>query len=334
MHRMRFVLFISLLVSAGCLERRETITVRPDLSVQIAIDYSGSREDLEGPDAMPSEATGWQVERGSRRQGGEERQVLEATAEFAAGAALPGSYAKTPGPYLEFPTTVQVEKRTGGDLVHFRRVYRPRAFARFHYWNDRIIDDDIKKLAEKPRGDLSENERSTLLRAMAEVEARKRVEIANAAVAASVPTVPQDAWLKARRALLAVFEQIDIEKLASELSRLDEAAGDARISALAESVPADADKAFVEALAEAAKLDDAAVQALRSALATETLRMRVTQSNGSHGFRIALTMPGAVVAHNGDRIEDGAIVWEFMGNAFFDREYELLATARLPRGEP
>jgi len=142
-------LAICSLVFPGCLERKEMITVRSDLSVGIALEYSGTKDELAGPDAMPSDTNGWTIIRSVKKQGNEEKQVVEATAEFAAGAELPGTYAAAPGPFLEFPTDVRVEKREDGDFVSFRRVYRPRAFARFEYWNERFVTDEIKEIAEK-----------------------------------------------------------------------------------------------------------------------------------------------------------------------------------------
>lgn len=323
-------LVLSCLPLAGCLERKETITVRPDLSVSIALEYSGTKDELAGPDAIPSEATGWKIERSVRDALNEEKQhIVEATADFAAGAELPGTYAASPGPFLEFPTEVRIEKRDDGDFVRFRRVYRPRAFARFEYWNDRFVTDEIKQLAEKPADKMSVAEREQILSALANVEAHKRLEIANAAAASALPNLRQDARLLARRALLNVFNRIDLQSLAKDLDGLSELERDKRIAVLSETVPVDAENAFVDALTNAADLNSTDVDRLRRALDDENLRYRVTQSTRSHKFRIGLQMPGEIVAHNGDQTKNGGIIWEFDGKAFGDRAFELLATSKL-----
>ena len=56
---------------------------------------------------------------------------------------------------------------------------------------------------------------------------------------------------------------------------------------------------------------------------------RAREDLADDAFKIAVTMPGAIVGHNGDRIEKGAVVWEFTGEMLRDREIELMVTSRV-----
>ena len=56
----------------------------------------------------------------------------------------------------------------------------------------------------------------------------------------------------------------------------------------------------------------------------------ITEDLADDGFEIAVTMPGAIVGHNGARIEEGAIIWEFTGEMLRDREIELMVTSHVP----
>ena len=56
---------VSIVLLPGCLERRETLTIQPDGSVLVILEFDArSRGELQEGDAIPVLAGGWQI--GSR----------------------------------------------------------------------------------------------------------------------------------------------------------------------------------------------------------------------------------------------------------------------------
>lgn len=319
----------AIFAGSGCLKRHEIIQVRPNGGVSMTLEYSGPKEDLEGPDAMPNADSGWTLKRSIEKSGDEEIHVLKASADFAPERPLPATFGDGNDVVLQFPTKVTRESRADGVFYTFRRTYTPRLYARMQYWNDRYINDDIKQLGDKPSESLSQEERTTLIRAFAEVESHQQLEVLRLAVDAALPNTSQAAWLQARKALLTVYEQFDYARLAETVKGMTEDAANEKIVQVGESIPRDAERAFTRALTTATTLTDVQVAAFRKAIERETLRRKVTDSTRSHAFRIELALPGEIVGHNGDSIEDGRIVWEFDGRAFCDRPFALMAVSRV-----
>ena len=318
-----------LMAGAGCLKRREMIEVRPDGGAAMKLEFEGSQEDLLGPTALPTAADGWRVSRSTGKRADEEVHVYTASADFAPGAVPPAGYGDAGGVHLTFPTEIHREVRPDGVYLRFRRVYEPRPYARTQYWNDRYIDDDIRKISEKPIDSLDQEERTKLLQAFANVQSHQQLEALALAVSAATPDVPIESRLAARARLLDIYERFDYAGLADSIRGLSEDEANAKIVQVGESIPKDADLAYIDTLATTAKLDARQIDALRASLEQERLRRRVTDALRSQSFQIELTLPGEVVASNADQVEDGKLQWEFDGRAFCDRPYELVAISKL-----
>ncbi|MCA9254343.1 MAG: hypothetical protein KDA33_01840 [Phycisphaerales bacterium] len=318
-----------LMAGAGCLKRREMIEVRPDGGAAMVLEFEGSQEDLAGPTALPTAADGWRVSQSKGKRANEDVHIYTASADFAPGAALPSGYGDAGGVHLTFPTEIHREERPDGVYLRFRRIYEPRPYARTQYWNDRYIDDDIRKISEKPIDGLNQDERTKLLHAFANVQSHQQLEALAMAVSAATPDVPIESRLAARARLLDVYERFDYAGLADSIKGLSEEEANAKIVQIGEAIPKDADQAYIDTLATMAKLDAHQLAALRASLEQERLRRRITDASRSQTFQIELTMPGEIVATNADQVEDGGLKWEFDGRAFCDRPYELVAISKL-----
>lgn len=350
----------------GCLKRSERIVVFPDGRVSMTLEYEGKSDELKGPDAMPSKAGGWAISEKTKYndKGEVDGVVLTAKQDFASRAELPSSFApagdENASVALQFPTTVKFETRGDETYVHFRRVYTPRPWSYIQYWEDKYLNDDIKKLSNKEVKELTDSERMQILKAFGAIESHKEAEWAVAALRKVEPSISQDHLLSARSALMATYDGVDWERLASihrrtsegggkdnfmedaaaivhpedeTLKRVREEAANAEFQAEAEKVQAKAKGAFIESLAKSAKLDREKIDALERAFEMEKRRYEITGSVSGHAFGISVAMPGEIVAHNADKIDDdGAAVWEFSGEAFRDRPFELMVTSRMPKG--
>lgn len=314
---------------SGCLERKETVEVQKNGAVKMHLEYSGTEQDLQGPDAMPSSSQGWKITRTTRHERDQDTHVLDASAVFAPGQPLPETFGDAGDVYLMFPTEVRREVRDDGVYYHFHRRYEPRKFAITQYWKDRFIDDDIHKLADKDIQSLTQKERIKLLRAFAQVESHKQLEVIRMAVASALPDISDEAGLKARRALLDVYDRFDYDKLAESIKGMNSDESDKKLEQVGESVPKDARTAFTSTLKKQADLGDAEMKRLNTAIDREKIRQKVTETTRTQTFHIEVALPGEIVAHNGDKVKNGRIVWEFAGNAFCDRPFDLTAVSRL-----
>ncbi|MCH8243377.1 MAG: hypothetical protein IH897_12335 [Planctomycetes bacterium] len=345
MHRNRlikaFLLFgVALPLLGGCLHRKESITISKDGSAVIKLDFDGDLDDLEFGDAMPSSQNGWEVTRSVERQDdGEETHILKATQAFAAGMPLPATFASPTDPdrdlYLRFPTTYRTETRDDGVYHYFHRVYRPRAWAIVQYWEEALIEDRHEELAKKPMEELTAGERQTLFEAFAEVEARKQLEYAKEAVQEAAPLIPSETQLQARRALLDAYGSADLGAIAGRcIDTPDDESRGACFEEETAKLLSDAHDAYVEVLTRVAGLDPTQLASWERAYQRSQRRYELTGMLANHQFEISVSMPGRIVAHNGDQVAENRppvrVEWEFDGQAFRDRPYELVMITKEP----
>jgi hypothetical protein len=321
---------------AGCLERKESITITNEGRVSIAIAYEGEKVDFEGDDAMPSAAGGWKVERAEKKDGDKDVISLTAQRTFGPHEELPRNYAAVDDPqaklYLQFPTTLRREVRPDGVYLHFRRVYERRDWAYVQLWLDQI-DRNVKKLGEKKAEELTQEERVQIVKAVAGAEALKQVELVERALKESNESLKQDHWLLARQALLEVYEEkTDWDEIGK---RLETISADERGPALereSQQILDEAHRGFVRSLREDARYGEDQIARFEAAYERSKKYYQITAQAGGHAFHIQVTMPGTIVAHNSEKSheDDGTVEWEFDGSAFRDRTFELMATSRLP----
>ncbi len=325
-------------LAAGCLERKEKITVDPDGAVTIRLKYEGSPKDLDSRDAMPAAASGWETTRTLiEKKGDDEKYQLYAKRKFAPSQPLPESFAAPDDPdadlKLRFPTTLTIEHRPDGAYYHFRRTYLPRTWATVRYWHDLHINDDIEKLGEKPAEELTHAERVKILKAFANTVGHEQVEYARAAWEEVDRGLPPDCWLLARAALLGVYAELDYDEMVARYQAMPEEQRDQEFEKESDALIARAYAALSGSLQVDAGFDAARLAAFETAFARQKLGYEITDELGLHSFKIKIKMPGEVVAHNAHHwhSEDvGYLVWEFKGDAFRDRPHELMVTSRVP----
>ncbi|MDO8630126.1 MAG: hypothetical protein Q7R41_06495, partial [Phycisphaerales bacterium] len=142
----------------------------------------------------------------------------------------------------------------------------------------------------------------------------------------------QDAWLCARAALLKVGEGVNWDAFVDRVVNLSEDERNQTFEQESQRIVQDSLEAFRRALRAAANYGDSPMERFEAAYNRANKRYTITNKLGGHEFRILVHMPGEVVAHNADKMDDdGAAFWEFGGNAFRDRPYELMITSKLPK---
>jgi hypothetical protein len=272
---------------------------------------------------------------------GTEEHTVSGTQTFSPGQVLPETYASDDDPdadlCLTFPTTLAIEQRADGTYYHFRRVYVPRGWAYVQYWKERFIDDDIKKLGAKPPQELTQEERLQIVEAFAIVEAFKQIEFAKAASEECAPDLPPVDWLRARQALVDVYEGETDQNSFDDMLELCRQAPEARrgecFDTQAERILANGYAALVQSLQQDADFRLSELEEFDRAYERAQSYYENTDELGAHHFEIEVEMPGKVIAHNGDDLDEvpgkSTVEWMFDGKAFRDRPYELLAISRV-----
>jgi hypothetical protein len=324
-----------LLLSAGCLERKETITVHRDGKVDFVSDFEGDPGDFTGGDPLPTDELGWAVEDSVKKEDDKETRRRMAKLTVAAGKPLPDAYVRADDPLreiaLRFPTDVKVEKRSDGVYYHFRRVYKGREHARYAVHQKVFQENEqIKALTGKNPEELTSDERRLILSGVRDAEAGKRAEFLIAGFEAMKDRWPQHYYLVARETLLDSFAQADLEPLVTLLGEPEAPGRDIKIDEYSKEWLARADEAVTEVL-RSLGAREAEIGAFYAAVQKEEDRHAVTEDLGDETWSVQVNLPGELIAHNATKIEEGAPIWEFKGDGLHDRDQILMATSRAER---
>lgn len=333
--RLTLLALATALLLAGCLERKETITVRPDGGVDMEVVYtSESHSELYLGDAVPTLDQGWIVEESvDVDEEGKETFTLRALASFPPDSPLPASYAsrRDPAPEqsLQFPTTVTVTEDEHGLRYDFRRIYRPRPWAFLAAPEERLKDGVEKTLNGREIQELSESERLQVLEAAVQGEVLKQRTFARLAFLDVAPDAPQEAWLAMYEAMAEPARSLDLLRIAEMMSRELTPEDEEALDATGERLDAETLAAAQRAMREVG---------LGKTMANEIIERfdyhrryhEITSDLGDDAFEITVVMPGRIVGHNGDDRSGSRVTWKFGGDYVRDRDIELMVTSRVP----
>lgn len=346
-----------LLPAVGCLKRKETITVKPDASVDITLQYEGDANEFEYGDAMPTASvTDSFTSKTEVEDNGDVSRTVNAQQHFEASADLPANFALVADPnadlYVQFPTRVWTERTREGTYYNFARTYVARPWASVDYWQQLVMEGEIKKIAEKPVEELTTKERIKLIEHFATIEALKQAEFAKEALRECAPDLTQRLRLLARQNLLNVFSADEmlpnraslniadddkyVEALVSRCDALAAEQRDACFSAEADRVLSISLDAFVRSLREDTGFTDRDVDAFLASYDRAKQRYDITDRLAGHAWEVCVNLPGTLAAHNGDNVnpkmKDGGcqVCWSFDGKAIRDRDVDLMATSFVP----
>ena len=327
------------LVLAGCIERKETITVEPDGTVVIEADFTtGMIEDLWEGDAVPLPAGGWiVVESSDVDDEGRETFRLEAEAAFPPDVDLPSSFAVPGDPdedlYLRFPTTVTIEQRADGVYYHFHRRYAARSWARIQSLRERLLEEKLKKLQGVPLEEIPLEDRMLAVRCYADFEAAKMLTFARAAFLEVTPDAPQDGWLAVHATIHARKRGIDAERIARLLDIED---GEERDQAFEQEAKLWEERtlAWLEgAVREHCGYGGRQMEDFLRRYERKKRYFEITEDLTDDAFEITVVLPGEIVGSNADATGRNRATWKFGGPRFRDQDLELMATSRLDFGD-
>jgi hypothetical protein len=327
---------------AGCLERFEAITIKPDGSVLLRSEFRGTPEDFKKTaDALPDASTGWTIttERTEQDKDGKPRQIRIAELSLTPGAAFPDSYAPAKDPRnasaLKFPTTFKTIRTDAGTRFEFSRTYERRDEAVYSYLRKKLMEtDQFKALQSKDPSTMTPEQRTTLLRTFAHLESDKyarSIEVGGRALVAD-GSWPQHIPLQLRASALKYGETFDIAKADTLLRQPETPERDAQLNAIASEFSSGLDGAMKAEMTRLSIPEDQQGRFNRIAQAERTMRA-ATEDLADEKWEVRLTMPGTLIAHNADRVENGVLVWEFSADAIMDRDQVIKASSIVPSGK-
>lgn len=336
-HRLlSIVVTLAALLLPGCLKRTETITVAPDGRVRINFVAEGDKDDIDSGDAMPSSQAGWTVQRSFHLDKQHKRvDKLTASIELPPGQPLPARFATTEQLAricLAFPTRLTIEHRPDGVYYNFQRIYRRREMADAQYHRDRILTDKIKKLAEQGLEKLDPAQRRRVLQAWLEVQYHDVVRFAEQALTAIAARLPVDARLTLHRTIRQALYKQDWRQL-DKILTLPQPQRNEALSRYADRALARTQRAIRQCLSSL-RISPDKIERFEAAFTQARKRFEITQDLDDESFQVRLSLPGELIGHNAQRVEDAYIVWTFDGKALHDRDHVLLASSRLRPAAP
>ncbi|MHC4063361.1 MAG: hypothetical protein ACYSUI_02510 [Planctomycetota bacterium] len=320
------------LALAGCVKRAETIKVEPDGTVELHVAFIGDPEDVRDGDAVLNDAGSWTVEDKTRakKDGGEELARV-ATLTIPPGREIPTHYAGGDAELAELAltmsTSLRTEERPDGAYYHFRRVYHRRPWARIAYFRHKLMDEPLEELDGGELDELSKPDQEKVAHALVSFETLKTIVLAEVAAEALDPPLHQDDWLGIHQAIKDVFGEIGTDRVL-ELLQMDGDEAEAEIEREVQQVNALIERRTRQILA---RRDPSGVlgQDFMDGLDRERQRQSISEDLQDEDLTVNVQLPGRLLGHNGDTVEEGMVQWKFGCDAFNDRDHVLLATSVL-----
>jgi hypothetical protein len=319
--RVPAVLVACSLLLAGCLERKETITIQKDGTVEVSYVLKGDPGEFgaDRVDALPS-GTPWTVtdEDVAKSDGSGSDHVRHAKATFAKIEDAPQSNgaADDPAP-LRVKTTLRIEAaKDGATRYVFERRYVPRAYA----WRERIFrrtvpEDVIKALNENKEGPGHDQAVRRATEALLAFEREKNQTLLEEALGGGDTVTRLAAREKLGKSfdarwsvegLLPILQGTAEERAALDRRFKDETANDA----VAAGVAAGATEADVKA-----------------AFVRERRKLEATEDLQDESFEVRVAFPVPVTLSDADSVEGKTAIFKFSGKDLCDSERVLRAVA-------
>ncbi|MEM7203410.1 MAG: hypothetical protein AAF628_24315 [Planctomycetota bacterium] len=337
--QLRSILVVVLLVGGapltGCLDREEDLTISPAGEVHVVHRITGDQADLDAGAARYPTHAPFSVQREAHvDRDGRRKVTLRSTATFRSVDALPEHFGPARDPRAAGALRQQSRLRQwvadGKRYYRFERVYRPRAWADYAVFYRRAFDpvrehiDNADAIWRQPLG-----ERVRVVRALCSYERMKLQQWVAAGLHDALPGGAAElAALQLRAAIANYFDRVvDDHRLASSLTeRLDE------LDRLCAKIQTDVEDLVARYCRDQLGFDQGALAALQRHLQRSQHDFAVSQDLEDEHFVVRLELPGDLVAHNGDRVVDGHVVWEFDGRDLRDRSHRLLAISAVSDG--
>ena len=321
-----------LALTAGCVERQETLDVQSDGTTTITLQFTADSAQELAQTATPSAAEGWKIDQSVREEkDGKKKYLLTATKPVVVGQALPAqdgpAAAADAALELHFPTTLGVDKRADGTYYLFRRTFEPRPYAQWNHIEERQANEQLGTMLKEKNNKLTAAEWQNVIRGQIVMQVNRKLELARAAFLQVTPPAPADQWLRVRNGVLEAGRTIDTGKLAELLQAPQTPERDRAIAQTSQNSEAELDAAIRTALADQG-YNDQQRKAFDQAWTTLNRRNQITGQIEIESFIVRLHLPGQIIGSNATTQKDGTLEWRISGKQFMDRQVELLAASK------
>jgi hypothetical protein len=144
------------------------------------------------------------------------------------------------------------------------------------------------------------------------------------------PHLPQDKWLAVAARVEAVAEKLDRPAIIALLKDdTNDPAKQAQLAQTVKTFEADLDSALREGLT-AIGFTRSDINAFNGMMNYSNAQNTAISDARTSTFNIEVELPGKLIGSNGKADETGKVKWQFNGEAFSDRDLELLATSIVP----
>lgn len=339
------VVLAETLLLSGCVERKESIVIDASGSVSMKSTFqANSLNELREGDAAPSFEGGWWVQErqeqrvqpinpGAKPDEPQTVYIIEAEIKLPPGADLPANFAAIGEAdaevYLQFPTTLTIERRGDGRYYHFHRFYPRREWAQFEAAR-KPIQDQLAALGQKKPEEMTETDYAAMARTLAELEVVKHLYWARAAFLDATPDAAQDIWLAMQAALSTVASELDYQPLlrllgTPEQNERNEEAIQRELHALQDTIS----QRMEAKLKSVPSYSGRRLASFLQAYDWQRRFFEVTEDLGDDSFEIAVTMPGEIIGSNAAATNGATATWKFNGDAIRDRDLELMVSSKL-----
>ncbi len=323
------------LLLSGCLERKERITVSEDTTVEIeAIFSTDSMNEFTEGDAMPTLQAGWLTEEFVEEDDeGKKIFKIKADAIFPPESELPQNFASledvNPDLYLQFPTTLRIERRDDGLYYHFYRKYERRSWAHLETLKQQLLYAPLKELEGKEFEDLTKSDRTKLIRALVDFDSAKIRNFARKAFLEVVPDLPQDRWLLVNQSMNQFKSELNYDKLLTLMEIPDQQERDEALAEEAEQWELAVTNRLRQALKEHCYIGGSKIKTFMQRYDWHSRYYKITEDLGDETFEMTVQMPGQIVASNADAVHGANAIWKFDGTKIRDVDVELMVTSRI-----
>jgi hypothetical protein len=325
------------LATTGCLERKETVKIAADGSIDVAATFKGDAGEFDPAraDALPRGAPWTVSDRDVPRADGKgSDHVREAAAHFARADDIPATAGDPGDPApLAAHTSLAIEHEADGTT---RWVFERRYDRRDYAWRESLFrkafPDALRKELEAASSEAggAPLPRPLVARAVDALLVFERTKAEALLERALGGADGVKAGTEERLAARAAFDRKFVETWRPEglLAVLDAPAERAKLE---ERYRAESARDAAHATARAvAPEGNAALEAkLEQAFVRERRVLDVTEALRAHGFEVRVVMPGKVTASDAEAIEDDGrtAVFRFAGEDLCDRDQVLRAVA-------
>ena len=325
-----FLVIPILLLSVGCLNWEEEITIDKAGNAKIEVKFEGTTTNPIMLVALPM-APEWAITENSKHKNdkGEYEIQYKAEKNIPYGSPWPETFAAKSDNYdnqMQFPTKFKIWKEGKRTYYEFERTYKGRSHREFNYLADTEIDRELEnKIIENGIFNVPETDRDNYLGQLKEAYQYSNYKMFYNALGEI--TLNNKISFKQRKLILQKgidnLEDLITDERLIALLNMEDASLENEYNKLKNEIFESFNKAFVETVGNNNTLN----QLYKTTFDEVYQNIRITEELNPHDFILVINFPGEVIISNGliDLEEPNAVGWMFKGDELHDCDMSFYA---------